>query len=133
MAWKDGFVIEYGSNDPKHTSCRDCIHADLTEKCCNKRPIVFREDGYGYWKSCNLFVIRSSASSQKKKEAKLIKSKLMPTIDDFFNIEVFEDEPLTSLFDFDIVDKQNAKANAPKAYIKPKHKRPPNDDQTESI
>lgn len=73
MAWKDGFVIEYVAIPRKHTSsrigcrtsCRDCKHANLSDGSCKKRPIVFWEDGYGNWKTCNYFENRKSVKRGK--------------------------------------------------------------------
>ncbi len=55
MAWKDGFVIEYAPKSRKGKNCRNCIHANMDDKSCSKRPIVFWEDGYDNWKSCEYF------------------------------------------------------------------------------
>lgn len=116
MAWKDGFIIEYKANDWKHTSCKDCEHADLKEKCCKKRPIVFSEDGYGNWKTCSDFQIDSKVDINKKKEAIAVREKHLYRNSSF---TIDDDDDSISLFD---LAKKNMKrkANAPKAYIKRK-------------
>ena len=75
MAWKDGFVIEYAHGPRKHASCRDCIHANSSDKSCRQRPIVFWEDGYGNWKNCKYFEVRKSVKGDKRKEAKAVIAK----------------------------------------------------------
>lgn len=68
MAFKDGFVIEYAQPLKKNPTCKDCVYADLNDKCCNKQPIVFWEDGYGHYKKCDDFKVKESFYGKKHKE-----------------------------------------------------------------
>ena len=53
--------IEKYYGEYKNVSCNMCIHANLDDRSCNKKPYVLRamEDGVGNWKTCEFFDLKS--------------------------------------------------------------------------
>ncbi len=44
--WEKGFVIEYAPKESGKLSCKDCVHANLYDKSCKAKPVVFSEIGW---------------------------------------------------------------------------------------
>lgn len=75
MGYRHGFVIEYVPKEGKGVDCRNCIHADMDDKSCSVKPILFSEHGYGQWKHCKSFKIYNVTEGPIKMKQKEKKKK----------------------------------------------------------
>lgn len=67
MAYKDGFVIEYDDTIREYMNCRDCIHANIEDNCCDKHNWVFAEDSVSNYKYCENFELKLDIPHEEEK------------------------------------------------------------------
>ena len=67
MAYKDGFVIEYDDTIREYMNCRDCIHANIEDNCCDKHNWVFAEDSVSNYKYCENFELKPDIPHEEEK------------------------------------------------------------------